>query len=52
MVVLDEPTASMDEATKETLERVLDALTADKIVIIVTHDEFVMERATRVVELE
>ena len=52
VVVLDEPTASMDEATKETLERVLDALTADKIVIIVTHDEFVMERATRVVELE
>ena len=51
VVVLDEPTASMDEATKETLERVLDALTADKIVIIVSHDEFVLERATRVINL-
>ena len=52
VVVLDEPTASMDDATKHTLERVLDELTADKIVIIVTHDEFVLERATRVVHLE
>lgn len=52
VIVLDEPTASMDEATKRTLERVLDALTENKTVIIVSHDDFMISRATRVVQLK
>lgn len=51
VIVLDEPTASMDEATKRTLEKVLDALTEDKTVIIVSHDEYMISRASRIVQL-
>lgn len=51
VVLMDEPTASMDDATKRTLERVLDKLTENKIVIIISHDEFMVRQATRVVHL-
>jgi len=51
VVLMDEPTASMDDATKRTLGRVLDALADKKIVIIISHDDFLLRRATRVVHL-
>lgn len=54
VIVLDEPTASMDDATKKTLMRMLRAAQARdrrRIVIVVTHDEFVLNVVPRVVTL-
>ena len=52
VVIMDEPTASMDLATKRKLERILDVMTERKIVIIISHDEFMVQQASRVVRLE
>lgn len=51
-LVLDEPTASMDEGTKKLLKRLLDFYAAETTVIIITHDKFVLDFVDRVVQLE
>ncbi len=46
-VILDEPTASVDEKTKKILYNMIDLMTKNKTVIMVTHDEFLMKKSTR-----
>jgi ABC-type multidrug transport system fused ATPase/permease subunit len=52
VVVMDEPTASLDEESKHTLWRMLKMLMRGKTVIIVTHDEFVKRIATRTIHIQ
>lgn len=52
VVVMDEPTASLDQESKHTLWRMLKMLMDGKTVIIVTHDDFVKKIATRTVHIQ
>ena len=47
IIVLDEPTASLDEASKETVKLLLNVLMKEKTTIIVTHDDSIMDLADR-----
>lgn len=51
VLVMDEPTASMDDGTKELLMHIMDKLMSDRTVIFVSHDPFLIDRATRVLDL-
>lgn len=51
ILLLDEPTASLDEETKSIVNDLLNKLMARKTCIIVTHDKFLIEKADRVVTL-
>lgn len=52
VVVLDEPTASIDDKTKEVLHNMLDTIMKNKTVLMVTHDPFLVKISTRIVKLE
>jgi ABC-type multidrug transport system fused ATPase/permease subunit len=47
IIIMDEPTASLDQASKETLKRVINVTMKDKTVIIVTHDNDLLKIAQR-----
>ena len=47
LIILDEPTASVDKKTKDLLLKLLDTAMKGKTVIMVTHDEYLVSRATR-----
>lgn len=51
IIILDEPTASVDDKTKAALHRMLNTMMQDKMVIMVTHDSFLEGIATRVIKL-
>lgn len=52
VVLLDEPTSSMDEVTKAKIHGALDMLLKDKTVVMVTHDAYLMQFATRVIQMD
>ncbi len=47
ILIMDEPTSSLDEKSKQTLRTLLKALMNDKTVFIVTHDKSILDLATR-----
>lgn len=47
IIILDEPTASLDAKTKQLLKMLLTVILKDKTTIIVTHDEELLELATK-----
>jgi ATP-binding cassette, subfamily B, multidrug efflux pump len=47
IIILDEPTASLDHKSKETLKQILNVLMKEKTTIIVTHDNALLELADR-----
>lgn len=49
IIILDEPTASVDQKTKDLLLRLLDMTMVGKTVIMVTHDEYLISRANRII---
>ena len=51
VLLLDEPTSAIDEATKNIVRRLLKTLMKGKTVILVTHDAELMDVADRVIEL-
>ena len=51
VIVLDEPTSSMDEKTKKLLNKILDVMMKGKTVIMITHDETLVKQATRVIKI-
>lgn len=51
VIILDEPTASIDDATKKVVQRLLELAMKDKTVIIVTHDTFLMDKVDRIITL-
>lgn len=51
VIILDEPTASIDEKTKHIIQNMLNVIMHNKTVIMVTHDAFLENIATRIVTL-
>ena len=52
IIILDEPTASVNEKIKTILRNVINEVMEHKTVIMVTHDEYLMKYADRVITLE
>ena len=52
LVVLDEPTASVDETTKGIVHRLLTETMASKTVVMITHDPYLLDFADRIVTFE
>lgn len=50
-IMMDEPTAAIDEETKEVVHRLLQVAMRGKTVIMVTHDPFLLRFADRVIEV-
>jgi thiol reductant ABC exporter CydD subunit len=51
LVVLDEPTANLDADTAASIADAIEALAADRTVLLITHDRRLAARAHRIVEL-
>lgn len=49
LIILDEPTASIDQKTKDLLINLLDLTMTGKTVIMVTHDDYLIRRANRII---
>lgn len=52
ILILDEPTASLDTENKEKLIEVLKELSKDVLVVCTTHDEMILEVASQVCKIE
>lgn len=52
VLLLDEPTASIDHEVKEDLLKLLLSLSKDKLIIVTTHDPFVKKYADTILSLE
>ena len=51
LIVLDEPTASLDINTKKVMSNLIEKVLQNKTIIMVTHDDFLMKFAKRKMEL-
>jgi ABC-type multidrug transport system fused ATPase/permease subunit len=51
VLLLDEPTAAIDPQTKQTVQSLLERASIGRTVLMVTHDEFLMSRATRLLRM-
>jgi ABC-type multidrug transport system fused ATPase/permease subunit len=51
IIILDEPTASIDEKIKRILQNILSVIMRNKTVIMVTHDPYLENIATRIIKL-
>jgi len=52
IILMDEPTSSMDVPTKHMLVKLLDTFGASKTILLVSHDEFMKQYATRFIRLQ
>ena len=52
VLLMDEPTASIDENTKTIIYDLVSKVIKHKTVIMITHDEFLLQYADRVIELQ
>ncbi|MDQ0226529.1 ABC transporter ATP-binding protein [Metabacillus niabensis] len=52
VILLDEPTASIDQGIKEDLLKILENISKDKLIIITTHDPLVKDYADTMLSLE
>lgn len=52
ILILDEPTASVDAETKVAIQKMLQVVMKDRTVIIVTHDSFLLNYVDRIVTLD
>lgn len=52
IIILDEPTASIDEKTKVVLHTLLNNIMQDKTVIMITHDPFLVDISTRLITMK
>lgn len=52
IILMDEPTSSIDEKTKEIVHRLCTILMKQKTVIMVTHDAFLTRYADRIIEMK
>jgi ABC-type bacteriocin/lantibiotic exporter with double-glycine peptidase domain len=51
LIILDEPTASLDIETKNVFVELMNTFMKDKTIIIVTHDHFMLDHVSRVVDM-
>lgn len=52
VLLMDEPSASIDEVTKNTVYKLLSVIMKDRTVVMVTHDKYLLRFADRVVEMQ
>jgi ABC-type bacteriocin/lantibiotic exporter with double-glycine peptidase domain len=52
VIVMDEPTASIDEETKFVFIKLIKTMLNDKTIIIITHDQFLYQYGTRIVTMD
>lgn len=48
LIILDEPTASLDKATKDLFIHLMDTLLKEKTIVIITHDSYLLQFIERV----
>ena len=51
IILADEPTASLDHVTAQKVVDILKEISLTKLVVLVTHDNFLLQKADRVIEL-
>ena len=51
VLILDEPTASLDAETKKVMSQLIETVMKDKTIIMVTHDDFLMKFANKKIEI-
>ena len=52
VVILDEPTSSLDEISKEQVIKFINKYTKNKIVILITHDKSLLKHVNRTIEFK
>jgi ABC-type multidrug transport system fused ATPase/permease subunit len=52
VIILDEPTSSLDEVSKLQIIKFIKKYTKNKIVILITHDKSLLENVNRIIELK
>lgn len=52
LIILDEPTASLDKETKDLFIHLMKSLLKDKTIITITHDPYILEHMTRVINIK
>jgi ABC-type multidrug transport system fused ATPase/permease subunit len=52
VLILDEPTSSIDTHMKQVLDNILQIIMKNKTVIMVTHDDFLLAKASRVITMK
>ena len=52
VIILDEPTSSMDEKSKEQTIKFIKKYSKDKIIILITHDNSLLKEVNRVIKLK
>lgn len=52
IIVMDEPTASVDDSTKSTIHYLLEKVMSGRTVIMITHDPYLLRFANRVITLD
>ena len=51
LVILDEPTASLDKSTKDLLIGLMATMLRDKTILVVTHDPYLVSKMDRIVDI-
>ena len=51
VILLDEPTASLDKETKDLFVHLMDTMLKDKTIIIITHDQYLLKFVSRAVDI-
>ena len=52
VVILDEPTSSLDEISKEQVIKFINKYNKNKIVILITHDKTLLKHVNRIIEFK
>jgi ABC-type multidrug transport system fused ATPase/permease subunit len=52
VIFMDEPTASLDKATKELFWSVMDHFFKEKTIVIVTHDDYLLSKQLKIIKLK
>jgi ATP-binding cassette subfamily C protein LapB len=52
LLILDEPTSSLDKNTKNIMSELIETVLSNKTIIMVTHDEFLIKFANKVIEIK
>jgi ABC-type bacteriocin/lantibiotic exporter with double-glycine peptidase domain len=52
LIILDEPTASLDKETKDLLITLMNTMLKDKTIIIITHDQYMIDFVTRAEDIK
>lgn len=52
IIILDEPTASLDKETKDLFVELMNKMLKDKTIIIITHDQYLLDFVTRVEDIK